>query len=244
MNPLLTLLQSQRPVVAVSFDDTFPDEALARAQAAGVEVAELRVDLFKDLAPAHVLEVVRRYSAVHRLITLRSAAEGGRWSGTQEQRLKLYSALMPLASAIDIELGSSEIRDLVIELAASQKVLKVVSYHNFVETPDDPFLAGVVRQSKEHGADLVKISVLARTELDVRRLASFTLEHADAGLITISMGVNGTASRVLFPALGSRLTYADIGLGAAPGQLRFDVLCGMLRQLYPSFPRSEAPRSP
>jgi 3-dehydroquinate dehydratase-1 len=223
----------------VSFDDSFQDEALARAQAAGVEVAELRIDLFKRRVPAHVLDVARRYAAVPRLITIRSAAEGGRWSGTEEQRFELYSALMPHASAIDIELGSSQIRDLLIELATSKNVLKVVSYHNFTETPDDEFLLGVLRQSKGHGADLVKISVFARSEADVRRLARLTLEHAGEGLITISMGAQGTVSRVLFPALGSRLTYGDIGLGTGPGQLRYDVLCDMFRQLCPDFPRQE-----
>jgi 3-dehydroquinate dehydratase I len=242
MNALATLMKTGRPVVAVSFDDSFQDEALARAQAAGVEVAELRVDLFKSVAPAHVLEVARRYAAVPRLITVRSAAEGGRWNGTEGQRFELYSKLMPEATAIDIELGSSEIRDLLIELAASKNVLKVVSYHNFTETPDNEFLLGVLRQSKGHGADLVKISVFARTEADVRRLARFTLDHADDGLITISMGPLGTASRVLFPALGSRLTYADIGLATGPGQLPYDTVCDMLRKLYPGFP--QGPRSP
>lgn len=237
MNPLATLLEAQRPVVAASFDDTFSDEDLTRAQAAGVEVVELRVDMFKSVATPHVLEVARRYSEVPRLITVRSAAEGGRWSGTEEKRLELYTALMPLADAIDIELGSCEIRDLVVELAASEKVLTVMSYHNFTETPDDPFLAGVLRHCKEHGADLVKISVHARTEADMRRLARFTLEHSDAGLITISMGAKGTVSRVMFPALGSRLTYADIGLATGPGQLRVEPMCGMMRQLYPSFPQ-------
>jgi 3-dehydroquinate dehydratase I len=241
MNPLATLMKAGRPIVAVSFDDAFKDEALARAQAAGVEVAELRVDLFKSLAPAHVLEVARRYAAMPRLITLRSAAEGGRWNGTEGQRFELYAALMPEAAAIDIELGSCEICDLLIELATSKGVLKVVSYHNFTETPDDQFLLGVLLQSKGQGADLVKISVFARSEADLRRLARFTLDHSDQGLITISMGPLGSPSRVLFPALGSRLTYADIGLGTGPGQLRYDVLCDMLRQLYPGFPQEKRP---
>jgi 3-dehydroquinate dehydratase-1 len=237
VNALQTLLQAQRPIVAVSFDDSSREEALSHARAAGVEVAELRVDLFGSVAPAHVLEVARRYAAMPRLITIRSAAEGGRWRGTEEERLRLYSVLMPEASAIDIELGSDEIRDRVIEIATSHEVLKVISYHNFTQTPGDELLAAVVREGKARGADLVKISVLARTETDVRQLARFTLEHADAGLITISMGLTGAISRVMLPALGSRLTYADIGLGTGPGQLRYDVLCDMLRQLYPRYPR-------
>jgi 3-dehydroquinate dehydratase-1 len=237
MNPLATLLETQRPIVAASFDDSPGDEALQRARAAGVEVAELRIDLFKSATPVHVVEVARRYAAVPRLITIRSAAEGGRWAGTEAERFKLFAALMPEAAAIDVELGSDDIRDLVLEMAEQAKVLKIISYHNFSEAPDDDFLHGVVRASKQRGADLVKISVLTRTEADVQRLARFTLDYMSNGLITIGMGATGSVSRALFPALGSRLTYADIGLGTAPGQLRYDVLCDMLRLLYPKFPR-------
>lgn len=243
MNPFVTLLQAPRPLVAVSFDDTFPAEALTRAQAAGVEVAELRVDLFKQLEPEHVLEVARRYAGIARLITIRSAAEGGRWNGSEEQRLQLYTQLMPQADAIDIELSSDTIRDAVLEQAARHGVLKVISYHNFAQTPEDRFLEQLLQQGKARGADLVKISVLGRTEADVRRMARFTLEHASEGIITICMGESGTVSRVLFPALGSRLTYANIGLGTGLGQLRYDALCDMMRRLYPGFAPSGDHRS-
>lgn len=235
MNAFSRLLQEERPIVAVSFDDSYGEEALARAQRAGVEVAELRVDRFASVEPAHVVEVAERFGEVPRLITLRSAEEGGHWKGTDEERLALYSTLMPHAEAVDVELGSAAIRDQVVAMAAKQGVLSVVSYHNFEETPADEVLEGIVRQGKAHGADLVKISVLTRTEADVRRLGRFTIDHQSAGLISIGMGPCGCVSRVLFPALGSRLTFADIGLGRGLGQLPFDSMCDVLRQLYPKF---------
>jgi 3-dehydroquinate dehydratase-1 len=235
MNAFANLLQEERPIVAVSFDDSFDEECLVRAQRAGVELAELRIDRFASVEPDHVLTVAERFAEVPRLITIRSEAEGGRWGGTDKQRLELYSALMGKADAVDVELGSITILDQVIAMAAKQGVLTVVSYHNFDETPADDFLQDIVRRAKDRGADLVKISVLSRTQADVRRLARFTVDHASAGLISIGMGPCGTLSRVLFPALGSRLTYADIGLGQGLGQLPFDILCDLLRQLYPRF---------
>jgi len=235
MNAFARLLHEERPIVAVSLDDSYGIDALVRAQRAGVDVAELRVDRFASVEAEHVLEVARRFAALPRLITVRSAVEGGHWSASEEQRLQLYLTLMPEAAAVDVELGSSAILDQVVATAADQDVVKVISYHNFEETPDDDLLRETVQRAKGRGADLVKISVLTKTEADVRRLARFTADNESAGLISIGMGRCGTVSRVLFPALGSRLTFADIGLGQHLGQLPFDRMCDLLRELYPKF---------
>jgi 3-dehydroquinate dehydratase-1 len=235
MNAFARLLQEERPIVAVSFDDSHGREALDRAQRAGVEVAELRIDRFAAVEPDHTVAVAKRFADLLRLITIRSAAEGGRWSGTDEQRLRLYSTLMPHAEAVDVELGSSTILDRVMRIAAERDVLKVISYHNFDETPAEDFLQDIVRRGKDRGADLVKISVLTRTQGDVRRLARFTIDHESAGLISVGMGPCGRVSRVLFPALGSRLTFADMGLGGGLGQLPHDTTCDLMRRLYPKF---------
>jgi 3-dehydroquinate dehydratase-1 len=45
------------------------------------------------------------------------------------------------------------------------------------------------------------------------------------------MGDAGVASRVLFPALGSLLTYASAGTQTAPGQLDLDEAVALLRRL-------------
>lgn len=235
MNAFASLLQEERPIVAVSFSDAYDAEAVALALRAGVDVAELRVDLFTSVDPAHVLKVAQRFCAIPRLITIRSEAEGGRWSGSEEQRLKLYTALMPHAEAVDVELGSRAILDEVIAIAARREVVKVISYHNFDETPSEDFLQDIVQRAKACGADLVKVSVMTRTDADLRRLARFTIDHQSAGLISIGMSAHGTVTRALFPALGSRLTYADIGLGRGLGQLPLDTMCDLLRQLYPAY---------
>lgn len=233
MNTFAKLLQEQRPLVAVSFSDAHDAHARAHAVRHGADVAELRVDLFASVEAGHVIEVAGAFADLPRLVTIRSAAEGGRWSGTEEQRLELYSALMSRAEAVDVELGSYAILDQVIAMAAAQDVVKVISYHNFNETPPEDFLQEIVQRGKDRGADLVKVSVLTRTDADVRRLARFTIDHENVGLISMGMGPCGTVSRVLFPALGSRLTYADIGLGRGLGQLPLETMGSLLRQLYP-----------
>jgi 3-dehydroquinate dehydratase-1 len=56
-------------------------------------------------------------------------------------------------------------------------------------------------------------------------------DDAGPGLIVIGMGDAGVASRVLFPALGSLLTYAAAGTQTAPGQLALDEAVALLRRL-------------
>ena len=85
------------------------------------------------------------------------------------------------------------------------------------------------------GADITKIAAMALGGKDVQRLAAFTIENADKNIITIAMGSEGTCSRVLFPALGSLLTYASLGESTAPGQLPYSDTFDILRRLYSKY---------
>jgi len=48
------------------------------------------------------------------------------------------------------------------------------------------------------------------------------------------MGDAAVATRVLFPALGSLLTYAHAGTETAPGQIPLVEMRQLLRRLYPA----------
>ena len=76
---------------------------------------------------------------------------------------------------------------------------------------------------------------MALSSQDVRTLALLTLRATDTKLITIAMGSLGITSRVFFPAIGSRMTYAFIGGESAPGQLAFSETFYLLRRFYPTF---------
>jgi 3-dehydroquinate dehydratase-1 len=69
----------------------------------------------------------------------------------------------------------------------------------------------------------------------VQTLASLTLSNRSIGVITIGMGAHGALSRVLFPALGSLMTYTFIGVPTAPGQLELEDTCRLLRTFYPNY---------
>ncbi|MFC6088968.1 type I 3-dehydroquinate dehydratase [Saccharothrix lopnurensis] len=237
MNTLRALIDTGVPLVAVSFDDRGGERAAEEARAARVDVAEIRVDRFGDTGADHVLRQVAAFRGLPALATIRSRAEGGFWQGSEQERLDLFRALTPHVDAVDVELSSRAVLAEVLATAREHDVLSVVSFHDFDRTPPLDDLRATVRDAREAGADLVKISTMARSRDDLKRLATVLLEGDD--LIVIGMGEVGTASRIFFPALGSKITYTFLGAAPTSGQLDFEETVRLMRRFHPDFGRRE-----
>lgn len=232
---LRALLDGRVPAIAVSFADLLPEEDIAEAQRDGLDVFELRIDRYTSTESEHVLDQVRRFANVATIATIRTADEGGEWAGSDKERLALFEAIIPHVGGIDIELASDGIVNQVIDAAKAHGKVVIVSNHNFEQTPPPKVLAEMAHEAKNLGADFVKLSAMANSQEDLRTLAGFTVEHQELGLIVIAMGPHGTASRVFFPALGSRLTYAFSQAWPVSGQLTFRETFRELRLFYPEF---------
>lgn len=232
---LSDILNSSVPAIAVSFADRVPESDLERARREGLDVFELRIDRYTSSDREHVLAEVRRFENFPTIATIRTADEGGQWAGSDEERLGLFRAVVPYVNGIDIELASASILLDVVPLAKSLRKVVIISNHNFEATPPMEDLEEMARHAKERGADFVKLSAMANSFEDLRTLATFTMRNADLGLIVIAMGQHGTASRVFFPALGSRLTYAYSRAWPVSGQLTYEETFEHLRLYYPEF---------
>lgn len=234
------LVDGGAPLIAVSFADHESERAAAEARSLGVDVAELRIDRFSRTDVDHVLDQVRAFDGLPVLATVRSAAEGGGWTGSEAERLEVFRAVAPLVDAVDVELSSSGILADVIAAAHAHDALAIVSYHNFDLTPEHDYLTDVARAAKEAGADIVKISTMANSGADLKVLASLLVNaDDDSDLIVIAMGEIGTASRIFFPALGSRLTYTFTGHQPTSGQLDYAETSALIRKFYPGYDRRE-----
>ena len=219
-----------RPRVAVPFTDHATRQDVAALLGRGLDVAELRVDLFSSIAADHVLATLDRFAGVPTLATIRHGDEGGGFRAGEAERLALYRALVPRVDAIDVEVAA-EIARPAIAAARDAGKLAIASFHDFAKTPAPAALADVVARGRALGADVVKIAAAVAGADDLRTLAQLLLAHEDVGLIVIGMGARGVASRVLFPLLGSLLTYAAAETQTAPGQLPLDELVTLLRRL-------------
>ena len=222
----------KRPLIAVPFAGAVSPSAIVLARKGGMDVAELRVDLFASVEKNSVLAEIRKFKKIPTILTIRSKKEGGAWKSSEARRLELFKAALPSVSKVDIELSSRVILKDVIRETKRLKKEVIVSYHNFDKTPSLPFLEKILKEAKSAGADVVKIAAMAHSPKDVRRLAEFTYSHARQGLITLSMGKEGAFSRILFPSLGSRLTFAHTGRSTAPGQWDLKTTAFFFKKLY------------
>lgn len=209
--------------------------AVAQAVRDGVDILELRADLFDGALTVERLvnevKVLKRHGRP--LIgTIRGPAEGGKAKLTGAQRADLYKNLSPLVDAIDVDLSAPLLKDAVA-VARRNKNTVILSHHDFHATPSEAKLSQVVRQATHLGADLIKIAVKAKSERDVVRLLQFTVRHRAKNLVTISMGNIGSISRLVAPLAGSLMTYT--GIQPAHGQIPAKRLMADLRLYYPRY---------
>jgi 3-dehydroquinate dehydratase-1 len=240
MNKLRPLLDRAIPLVAVSFRDNDSERLAREAARAGVDVIELRIDRYADTDPEHVRNQARTFKELPVVATIRSPAEGGEWTGSESQRLALFDSIIDEVDAVDIELSATEINADVIAAANRHDKLVIVSHHDFERTPSLDRLETIADDARALGADIVKISTMANSKQDLRTLASLAIQQADLGVIVIAMGAIGTIGRILFPALGSCLTFSHMGEGSAPGQLDFFETFDLMRKFYPDFNEQKA----
>ena len=229
------LVLGKKPTVAVVFKDGISHSVIQKIKrsAPGSVIAELRIDCYASFDKKYVLKEVNRFKALPTIATIRCQKEGGRWTGSEKDRLSLFKAVLPRVDAVDIELGSRVILKPV--LAATRKAGKtcIVSHHDFKKTPGISELNRITRRAKLSGADIVKIATLAAKPGDLRVLADFILANPGKHLIVIAMGPQGKLSRILFPGLGSLITYAHLGKPSAPGQLNYKTTLDLLKKFYP-----------
>lgn len=207
-------------LIAVPLSDRDLEENLNHCVEKGADIIELRVDLFEKRDPQSVLDCIQK---VHRaglktILTVRSEKEGG--SGI-ENRLEIFRMCSPHSHYTDIELSSQDIISQVRNMVKSAGKRLIISYHNFELTPPTWILREVFREAKRWGADVVKISVKARSYEDTARLLCLGREE-EGEKILIAMGEYGKVSRIAGFVFGSVISYAFLGSATAPGQLSLE----------------------
>ena len=193
------------PITAESMDEALRD--MDRA----AEVADI-IDLRIDYMANPDLERLLRHSQTPKIVTNRTRYEGGRFQGTETERVAYLKQAIDLgAEFVDIEFGHYHPLD-----RKNSKL--IVSHHNLEETPDN--LDGIYASIAEKNPDIVKIVTEANNHHDSLRMLDL-IAGADKDIIGICMGQNGIITRIFGPVYGGYLTFASLGEGksSAPGQM-------------------------
>jgi 3-dehydroquinate dehydratase/shikimate dehydrogenase len=180
----------------------------------GARFIELRLDF---LAKAVDFKRLTPYKQCPWVATLRRPSDGGRFAGSEQERL------MILRQAIVS--GAFEWVDLEHDVAASVPrfgpVKRIVSYHNTVETPGN--LEELYADMLRLDADVYKLAVTAQSAEDVARVLQLQ-RTAPKPTLAFCMGDIGLPSRFISLKFGAPWIYAAFNKerGIAPGLPSFD----------------------
>jgi 3-dehydroquinate dehydratase/shikimate dehydrogenase len=181
-----------------------------RDRASGLaDLVELRLDGVGDLDVQGAL-AGRRGQVI---VTCRPVREGGRFDGSEDERLDILDRAAVLgADYVDIEWDSA--RAPLMLRRGGRGV--IVSSHDFEGVPGD--LRARFAAMRATGAEVVKIAVTAHGLADNLPLLALGGECAGHGRVAlVAMGDSGLASRVLAARFGSCWAYS--GDAVAPGQV-------------------------
>jgi 3-dehydroquinate dehydratase-1 len=209
-------------------------ETNAQIKSLSVGLLELRADLFKKQDPAYIVAQTRKRKAlkIPLLLTVRNQKkEGAVKVFSDDLKMEIIAAALPLVNLVDIELSSPLLRKVVL-LAHQLKKKVIVSSHDLQSTPHD--LDSIFKKSLSLKADIVKIAAYAKSFDDVMAVLKFTHRHRKFPLITMSLGPIGAISRLILPAAGSLYTYSFLHKPTASGQIDVATLTAHLKVYYQS----------
>ena len=223
-------------IVAAIADD--PLRNAIRAASVGADMIEIRIDLLDYPADSlhSLFKELNKSVRIPIIATNRINVEGGKFDGSEEERIEILLSVLEMVDAIDIELRTgSEYRDLVVRRAKKAGKRVIISYHDFSKTPEMVVMQNIISDCFDAGADIAKLAATPHSYEDALLLLQLTLDcaRAPAQVCIIGMGRYGVHTRVIAPIYGSALAYTSVGAATAPGQIGIRELRGMLEMLCP-----------
>lgn len=219
---------SSKPHVVATV--TQPDDlALVKTQSSpDCDVLEYRLD---DLA-GQVDEVISllEESRFPSLATVRRPDEGGANRLGDEERLEIYTRVIPHADLVDVEVESLRLSNFQ-KLTESAKV--VGSFHNFETFPGETVIRNTVEDAYDLGAEIAKVAVVLETIDDLFALTKIVEQQRGKGRLISAMGMGplGRLSRLVLAKAGSCLNYGYLRVANAPGQWSAKELSDLLTKL-------------
>ncbi|HTY14347.1 MAG TPA: type I 3-dehydroquinate dehydratase [Methanoregulaceae archaeon] len=180
------------------------------------DLIELRIDLMNGDSRA-IAERWHNEIDIPLVITLRSSAEGGLFSGTAREWWEITSPLLPFASYVDIE---QEFSSFAVKVK-KQGPIVVGSYHT-TSMPSPNGLREIEKTLRSYG-DIPKIVVSPGTCEQVLDLLAFTCS-AETPVITSIMGEKFRHIRAVLPLFGSSWAFGYAGSPTSPGQYSVEEL--------------------
>lgn len=185
------------------------------------DFVEVRFDFLKPEMIPLVLQNIRK-DLKKIVCTLRPKAEGGKFDGTEKERisiLKLIAEYNPFL--LDVEFSTIKKNKELARYLKGTKTSLLISEHDFKKTPKLSELKSKINQMSKFSSN-IKIVTTAKSTDDSTRVLELYSSKNKINLIAFAMGDSGRISRILSLFLGSPYTYVSLGKPVAPGQFSVD----------------------
>lgn len=202
-------------------------EQMKQAFEAGADFVEIRFDFLKPSEVMAAVDIIGEDRGKC-VFTLRSSAQGGKFPGTEEERMRL---LRKLAEAkpmlVDVELDALRANDNLADYLELASIPTLVSWHDFEKTPPNEELSSIITEMRIFST-YIKVVTTAKSVDDSLRLMALYESALGLHPIIFAMGEAGILTRVMSALYGAPYTYAALDKAVAPGQLTL----AQMRKLY------------
>lgn len=218
-------------MICIAITESTIDSMVRIANSTDSDLAELRLDYLDDFSEIEKIRNIRK----PKISTCMPVREGGRFKGSEKERIEILLSAIEFSNFVTIELRTRKsLRDRLIKKAKETGVKVIISYHDFNSTPERKETLKILKKERAAGADIAKISFMPKNYADVvNTMYTLVGNNLEIPIIAVSMGRLGRISRILAPVFGSYLTYASAGKGkeSAEGQLTVKELKNILKIL-------------
>jgi len=179
-----------------------------------LDAVEFRADLVRHRSFAHAFGQLK----LPVIGTVRSRDEGGDADPAPTGRKHLFERLIPVVTAIDIELRHADGFSKVIRHATAAGKEVIASFHDFRGTPSLENLRYQAKAAEKAGATIFKVATFLRTPSDLAQLFLLLDQKDLIPIAAMGMGPLGRASRLSLAAAGSLLNYGWLDCPQVSGQ--------------------------
>jgi 3-dehydroquinate dehydratase-1 len=199
------------------------NKTVARAFDMGANFLEIRFDYISNNRFSEALAAVRPYKA-RCIYTLRRTSQGGKFDGSEKQRVKYLKELASqLPMMIDVEYETLQERPEICGFIKSLNMPMLLSWHDFRSTPSEKEMLDLLVAMSTYSNN-TKLVTMAKTLGDALRVMSlYETVDKSVNLVAFCMGEIGLVSRVLCASRSNcPFTYASLDRPVAPGQVTIE----------------------
>ena len=192
----LNILMRSKCAVAGTFLTIPEKKSLVEFKNNGLDIVEVNLEWADQYAGDdnnQLRPMFERFISTHKdmfvIIKCRPKFEEGKWEGTETNRRTLLTWLAKYVDAVDIELDSYDLSDVVDDIRDAIAV-PIVSKHNYSAVDNMTALNLYAEKAfEDNGASIFKYSGYVRRKKDVDRLIKFAKEQKAMGRKCIVSGM-------------------------------------------------------